>query len=280
MKSHGRKVREYYRGKKVLVTGGSTGIGKALAWAMAEMGAEVALVAHRPDVLRETTEEFTRANLQARAFVCDLADAAQTAELAERVLAEFGVPDLLVNNAGFATYRPFEQQPADEMEAMMAVNLMACLRLTRAFLPSFIARRSGAVVNVASLAGKLALTPNLVYTTAKHGLVAWSECLSYELARFNIGVYVICPGRVVTPFFDHETFRTRARRPETDHTVPLEKVVDGTLEAVARGRFLTYIPKYYALLIWVKNVLPFIFGPFYRRLMLQRIESLYQSHQP
>src|ERR1700704_27585 len=104
MRSQGAAVRGYFHGKKVLVTGGSTGIGKALAWAMAEMGAEVALVAHRPDVLRETTEEFTRANLPARAFVCDLTDAAQTAELAPRVLAEFGVPDLLVNNAGFATY--------------------------------------------------------------------------------------------------------------------------------------------------------------------------------
>lgn len=280
MKSRSRKVQEYYRGKKILVTGGSSGIGKALAWAMAEMGAEVALVAHRPAVLQEATEEFTRANLRARAFVCDLADAAQTAELVPRVLEEFGVPDVLVNNAGFATYRPFEQQPADEMEAMIAVNLMACLRLTRAFLPSFIARRSGAVVNVASVAGKFALTPNLVYTTAKHGLVAWSECLSYELARFNISVHVICPGRVETPFFDHETFRTRARRPETAHTIPMARVVDGTLEAVARGRFLTYIPKSYALLVWAKNVLPFIFEPLYRRLMLQRIESLYQPHQP
>lgn len=280
MKSRSRKVQEYYRGKKVLVTGGSSGIGKALAWAMAELGAEVALVAHRPDLLREATEELSRANLQARAFVCDLADAAQTAELAQRVLAEFGVPDLLVNNAGFATYRPFEQQPVDEMEAIIAVNLMACLRLTRALLPSFIARGSGAVVNVASLAGKLALTPNMVYTTAKHGLVAWSECLSYELARFNIGVHVICPGRVLTPFFDHETFRTRAKRPETEHTIPMETVVEGTLQAVAHGRLLTYIPKSYAPLVWAKNVLPFIAGPIYRRLMLQRIESLYKPHQP
>lgn len=273
-------VRDFFCGKKVLVTGGSTGIGKALARAMAEMGAEVALVAHRSEVLQATVEEFAQAGLRVRSFVCDLADAAQTTALAPQVLEEFGAPDILVNNAGFATYRPFEQQPADEMEALMAVNLLAALRLTRALLPSFIARRSGSIVNMASIAGKLALTPNLVYTTAKHGLVAWSECLSYELARFNIRVSVICPGRVETPFFDHETFRARAARPEAEYTIPLERVVDETLEAIVCGRFLNYVPKTFALLVWAKNALPFIVGPLYRRLIQQRIETLYTPQKP
>lgn len=279
MKARSARVRDYFRGKKVLITGGSSGIGKALAWATAELGAEVALVAQRAEALEVAVAEMARANLPARSFVCDLSDAAQTTALAVRVLEEFGLPDVLVNNAGFATYRPFEQQPAEEMEALIAVNLMAALRLTRALMPSFIARRSGAIVNIASIAGRIALTPNMVYTTAKHGLVAWSECLSYELARFNVRVSVICPGRVVTPFFDHETFRTRAKRPETAHTIPMKTVIDGTLEAIARGRFMTCIPKTFALFVWAKNALPFIVGPLYRRLMLKRIETLYQTPQ-
>ena len=273
-------VRDYFHGKKVLITGGSTGLGKALARAMAELGAEVAVVAHRPQVLQATVEEFAQAGLRVCSFVCDLADAAQTTALAPQVLEEFGAPDILVNNAGFATYRPFEQQPIEEMEALMAVNLLAALRLTRALLPSLVSRRSGAIVNMASVAGKLALTPNMIYTTAKHGLVAWSECLSYELARFNIRVSVICPGRVETPFFDHETFRARASRPETEYTIPLERIVDGTLEAIVRGRLLTYIPKTFAFLVWAKNALPFIVAPLYRRLMLQRVETLYTSQKP
>jgi short-subunit dehydrogenase len=106
-------------------------------------------------------------------------------------------------------------------------------------------------------------------------MVAWSECLSYELARFNIRVCVICPGRVLTKFFDHESFQTRATRSETSYTIPLSRVVEGTLRAVARERFLTYIPNSLGFLAWAKRACPFVVEPLYRRLMLQRIESLY-----
>jgi len=271
-----QRLRKFYTGKKILITGGSSGIGKGLAHALAGM-AEVAIVAHRPEVLAATAEELAREGLRLKSFFCDLSDPEQTAGLAKRVTDEFGVPDILINNAGFATYRPFEQIPPEEIDALMEVNLTACLRLTRAFVPEFIRRRSGSIVNIASIAGRIALTPNIVYGAAKHGMVAWSQCLSYELDRFNIRVSVICPGRVLTSFFDHETFRARAARPEVRYTVPLSRVVQGTLESVARGRFLTYIPRTLGLLVWAKNTMPFIIEPLYRRLMLQRIETLYRG---
>jgi short-subunit dehydrogenase len=273
-----QRIEKYFRGKKILITGGSSGIGKALAHALADM-AGVAIVAHRPEALATTVEEFARDGLCVQPFTCDLSDARQTIALAKRVVEEFGPPDILVNNAGSATYRPFEQMPAAEVDALIEVNLVACLRLTHALLPGFIRRRSGAIVNIASIAGRLALTPNIVYAAAKHGMVAWSECLSYELDRFNIQVTVVCPGRVLTSFFDHETFRTRAARPEVRYTVPLSRVVNGTLESVARGRFLTYIPRTLGLLVWAKNTMPFIVEPLYRRLMLQRIETLYKRSE-
>jgi short-subunit dehydrogenase len=273
-----QRVMQFYEGKKILITGGSSGIGKALAHALAGM-TKVAIVAHKSEALKATVEEFAREGLSVQPFNCDLSDAKQTEALARRVMDEFGLPDILVNNAGFATYRPFEQIPPEEMDALMEVNLMACLRLTRALVPDFIRRRSGTIVNIASIAGRLALTPNIVYAAAKHGMVAWSECLSYELARFHIPVCVICPGRVLTSFFDHETFRARAARPEVRYTVPLSRVVDGTLKSVACGRFLTYIPRTLGLLVWAKNAMPFIIEPLYRRLMLQRIETLYPRAQ-
>jgi len=160
---------------------------------------------------------------------------------------------------------------------LIAVNLLASMRLTRHFLPWFIQRRSGSIVNMASIAGTMAITPNAAYCAAKHALVGWSECLSYELAGFNIHVNVICPGRVLTPFFDHETFRSRKTRRETNYTVPLPRVVDGALKAIHKNRSFKFIPPTIGLISYLKASLPFLFNPAYRVLMHSRINSIYKK---
>lgn len=273
-----RIVDDYFRGKRILITGGSSGIGKGLAHALAPI-AEVGIVAQREDTMRATVDEFAESGWGVHPFLCDLSKPHETVLLAERVLDKWGAPDVIVNNAGFATYTTFEEMKGSEIEALMEVNLTSCMRLAAMLLPPMVRRRSGSVVNIASIAGRLALTPNSVYCTAKHGMVAWSECLNYELARYNIQVSVICPGRVLTSFFDDETFRRRAARPEVRYTIPLAQVVDGTLNAVARGRFLTYVPRSLGMLAWAKQAFPFIVGPLYRRLMLQRIETFYGTSE-
>ncbi len=270
----------YFGGKKVLVTGGSSGIGKALAQALLRLGAEVAIVGHQAELLQRATAELAgdhSARVPPRAYSCDLSKPEETAQLAARVREEFGTPDILINNAGFAVYRTFEQFSPQEVGDLLEVNLGACLRLTHALLPGFIARRSGAVVNVASVAGKLPITPNSVYSAAKHGLVAWSQCLSCEVSRFGVQVNIICPGRVLTPFFDHETFRRRTHRPETEYTVPMATVVNKTLEAIVRDRLITYVPWTFAVAAWALNTFPLILGPLFRHLSRQRIETIYQS---
>ena len=262
---------EFFAGKTVFITGGSSGIGKALAFRLAEKGAQVSIAGRTPDEVKETGREFNRAGLRVLTWPCDLSDETATLRLVNDVLAQTGPPDILINNAGFATYRTFEQLSTDEISSLIAVNLLAPIRLTRGFIPAFIARRSGVIVNVGSIAGQIPLTPNMIYTTAKHGLVAWSQCLRFELECFSIHVNVICPGRVVTPFFDHETFRTRQPPREARHTVRLPQVVDRTLDAVVRNRFMTYIPKSFGLLVWTMNAAPFLVSPFYRHMMRRRL---------
>ena len=217
-----------------------------------------------------------------RGYAADLADVGQTADLAARVLADAGgtSPDIVVNNAGFAVYRPFEESSPGEIEALLSVNLLAAVRLTHALLPDMIRRGAGAVVNVASIAGRLPLTPCGAYTAAKHGLVAWSECLRAEVARFGVQVNVVCPGRVLTPFFDHETFRQRTARPEARLTVPMDQVVAGTLSAVARDCPVAYIPGHLALFAWAKHAFPFLVNPLWDRLLRARIEALYARRVP
>jgi short-subunit dehydrogenase len=262
---------EFFAGKTVFITGGSSGIGKALAFRLVEKGAQVSIVGRTPDAVKETGREFNRAGLHVMTWPCDLSDEMATLRLVNEVLAQTGPPDILINSAGFATYRTFEQLSTDEISSLIAVNLLAPIRLTRGFIPAFIARRSGVIVNVGSIAGQIPLTPNMIYTTAKHGLVAWSQCLRFELECFNIHVNVICPGRVVTPFFDHETFRTRHPPREARHTVRLPQVVDRTLDAVVRNRFMTYIPKSFGLLVWTMNAAPFVVSPLYRHMMRRRL---------
>jgi short-subunit dehydrogenase len=161
----------------------------------------------------------------------------------------------------------------------VSVNLLGAMRCAHAFLPGMIARRSGSIVNIASVAGALVMTPNGVYSASKHGLVAWSEALQHELNRFNIHVLVMCPGRVETPFFNHETFRSRTPRSETRLTVPLEYVSQKIVSALEKRRLLTYIPFYYGFFIWIVNTFPFISKPIYKRLLSQRIEDIYRAKE-
>jgi short-subunit dehydrogenase len=270
-------LQNFYSGKKIAITGGSSGIGKALAHRLLAYGAVVSIIGEKADALQSTLEEFSASGYSAHSFHCDLADGRNIPGLVNGIISEAGVPDILVNNAGFAVYRTFEQSPVEEIDRLIAVNLLASMRLTHYFLPWFIQRRSGSIANMASIAGTMAITPNAAYCAAKHALVSWSECLSYELARFNIHVNVICPGRVLTPFFDHETFRSRKTRRETGYTVPLPRVVDGTLRAIYKNCSFKFIPPTIGLISYLKASFPFFFRPAYRVLMHSRINSIYNQ---
>jgi short-subunit dehydrogenase len=274
MKKSKGSAHKFFSGKRVLITGGSSGIGKALAFKLLEADAEVSIVGKTRNAVESAALEFNRAGFQVVPWACDLADEEATLQLVNDVLAQTGAPDILINNAGFATYRTFEQLPLDEISALIGVNLLAPIRLTRGFIPAFIARRSGIIVNISSIAGRIPLTPNMVYTTAKHGLVAWSQCLRFELECFNIRINIICPGRVVTSFFDHETFRAREEPREARHTIPLPYVVDQTLDAIVRNRFITYIPKSFGLWVWAMNAFPFLMTPVYQRMMRRRLRTI------
>jgi short-subunit dehydrogenase len=140
-----------------------------------------------------------------------------------------------------------------------------------------IQRQQGIIVNVASIAGKLVMTPNGVYSSSKHGLVAWSEALAYELARFNIDVSVICPGRVETAFFDDETFKSRVPRKETQLTTSIEKVTEKIIYAIEKKKLITYVPSYYGFLIWTINTFTYFSKPVYGRLLRSRIEDMYRK---
>ena len=264
-----------FDGLAVLITGGSSGIGKRLALDLARLGARVAIASHDSERLQEAATEVSKVATRSLAIVCDVASDADVERMGRAVLDGFGSLDVLVNNAGYAEYRTFaDTEPAD-VRRLVEVNLIGAMRCIRTFLPPMMARRSGTIVNMASIAGRVPLTPNSVYCASKHGLVALSQALRYELEVFDIRVHVICPGRAETPFFDHETFRTRRPRAETRYTTSVEHISRATLDAMRSGRFMTYVPRTLGIMAWALNAWPWLIRPMFDRVMRARIRSYY-----
>jgi uncharacterized protein len=263
--------------KNIVITGGSSGIGKQLASDLLRQNNKVIIASNDLHKLECARQELSNISPDIDSYYVDVSDLNSVRDFVDKVIFNHGCPDILVNNAGYATYRTFEETPIDEIEHLVSVNLLGAIRCAHFFLPAMLAQGHGSILNIASIAGKMVITPNCTYGASKHGMVGWSEALKYELSRFNINISVICPGRVETAFFDHETFRTRAPRVETQMTIPIEIVSKKIIEAIEKRRFLTYIPSYYGFIVWLINVIPFIIKPIYGKLLSSRIETLYHT---
>ena len=271
---------KFFRGKFFLITGGSSGIGFALASELLARGGRIFIVGLHADGVEAALSKLGGRGSNLDGLACDVGSPDSVERMAAAVLRSHGVPDVVVNGAGFATYRTFEQSDMAEVERLLSVNFGGAIRVTKAFLAGMIQRGGGQIVNLASIAAALKMTPNGVYCAAKHGMLAWSQCLALELKRFGVSVSVVCPGRVETPFFDHETFRMRRQRKETELRVPLAGVVDALIETIVRRRAVRFVPRYFGALAWLAGALPLVQRRL-DRLMLSRIDDLYaQSSAP
>jgi short-subunit dehydrogenase len=264
---------------KVLITGGSSGIGKQLAADYLRRGAHVTIVSNNTAKLQSARSELAAISPSICALACDVTELGEVRRLAEEYLRQFGPPAVLVSNAGFAVYRLFVEMPAEEIQRLLTVNFVGGCLITREFLPAMVAAGHGDVVVMASIAGRLVMTPCGVYSAAKHGLVAWAHTLRLELKQTGVRVHVICPGRVETDFFAHETFVQRDRRAETRFTTTVENVSRATIAAIQKNRFMTCVPSSYGLLVWLANSFPFPVRMLLDRLMEKRVRSLFPARR-
>jgi short-subunit dehydrogenase len=189
-----------FAGKVVLITGASSGIGAAAARLFAKRGAQVALAARNAKLLDELAGEISREGGTALAVPTNVGDAAARSSLVERVVVELGGIDVLVNNAGTNHRGPVEERTPSELSDIVTINLLAPILLTRAVLPHLRRRGGGAIVNVASLAGRVPLPDEATYSATKFGLRAFSFAIADELAGSGIRVSVVSPGPVDTGF--------------------------------------------------------------------------------
>jgi uncharacterized protein len=273
-----RRGRDFrWAGRRVLITGGSSGIGRHLAEELLRRGAHVGIVADDAQKLGLAECALKQVSPEIWSYPCDIAILDDVRAMARAYRERFDAPEVLVNNAGYAVYYTFERMRSEEIHRLFDVNLTGAALVTREFLPDMIRAGGGHIVMMASIAGRIPMTPCSVYSASKHGLVALAELLQVETARFNLRVHVVCPGRVETDFFSHESFKARAHRPETARTIPIESVSRAVMAAVERDRFMTNVPWSYGVLAWFAAALPLVFKPVWHRLMASRVESVYAS---
>lgn len=200
-----------YRGQTALITGASTGIGAEFARELAARGMKLALVARNADAMRSLAGEL-EAKHQAVVHVlaCDLSREAAPGEVAAAVAERGLTVDLLINNAGFMTYGPFETIDPAQEHAEVMVNVAALVGLTHAFLPGMLERRAGGVINVASIAGFQPIPYLAVYAATKAFVISFSVALWEECRDRNVCVLGLCPGTTRTELFDRATARQAA----------------------------------------------------------------------
>jgi NAD(P)-dependent dehydrogenase (short-subunit alcohol dehydrogenase family) len=195
--------------KAVLITGAASGIGRATALEFAREGADPLIVSDiNVKGLEETAARIEEMGRRPVVLPCDVSDYDAVQGMIERALGEAGGIDVLVNVAGTAIISPLEQMTMEEWKHVVGVDLFGSLHTVHCIYPHMLKRESGHIVNIASVAGLLALHPyNAPYYLSKFGTVGFTEALMLEASTHGIGVTCICPGGVKTPIYDDSPFK-------------------------------------------------------------------------
>jgi NADP-dependent 3-hydroxy acid dehydrogenase YdfG len=226
-------------GTVALITGASSGIGEATARALAAQGAKVAVAARRLERLERLAAEIGGDGHTALAIQSDITDQAQAIDAVGRTVDELGRLDILVNNAGQMLLGPIEDAPTEEWDRMIDLNLKGLINTTHAALPHLLsaaqdsARGCADLVNISSVAGRIARAGSGVYNLTKHGVGAFSESFRQEFAERKVRTTIIEPGAVDTELTDH--IRDGVREEVRDRFVDIK-----TLESADIGDAIAY----------------------------------------
>jgi NAD(P)-dependent dehydrogenase (short-subunit alcohol dehydrogenase family) len=187
-------------GRVALVTGASRGIGLEIARRLGRLGARLALCARHPEPLARAVETLRKEGIETAGIPADVSNAGEVAELVRRANEALGEIDVLVNNAGIGRFAPLYEVSEEDWDRVIATNMKGAFLCSKAVAPQMIRRRSGHIINIASLAGKNAFAGGGVYCASKWGLLGMTYCLAEDLRSYGIRTSAICPGTVQTDF--------------------------------------------------------------------------------
>lgn len=257
----------------VLVTGASSGIGRATALAFAAEGAVVACVARRTDRLEETVAACRARAPDALAIAADLGVEGAAERVVAETLSRFGRLDVLVNNAALPLHRSVLRTEPEDVARVLRVNLESPIRATLAALPAMLRQRAGSIVNVSSFVARVVPPRESVYAASKAGLSAFSEGLWHDLAGSGVHVAIVHPGAIDTEMWQQRDDPGGYRGAR----LAAERVADAILDAVARRRFEVTVPRGSPRLVlarWLRLLAPGLLRAGMRRFDPTRPEEI------
>ncbi|NOZ60996.1 MAG: SDR family NAD(P)-dependent oxidoreductase [Calditrichaeota bacterium] len=210
--------------KTILITGASSGIGRELAFQLANRGNRLLLIARREELLKEISGALSSAALPHRYFSCDVADAAAVEKICRKILSDELLPDVLIFNAGVGGLFEIENIDSDRFEQIFRVNLFSVVYFLRHLLSPMLERNSGMIAAVGSLAGSRGMPRSAPYASSKAALGILLESLRIDLWKTKIKVSLISPGFVKTPMTDKNT-----------HPMPFLITVEKAVKIIIRG---------------------------------------------
>jgi len=259
-----------FKNKVVLITGASSGIGKQTAIEFAKLGSSIILVARRKNKLEQVENELKQFNVNTLVCVCDVSKKDQVEELSKIVLQKFDSIDILVNNAGFVIYGSVSDLSINEIESQMETNYFGMIYCVKNFLPLMLKKKSGHIVNVASVGASFSIPGVSSYCATKFAMLGFSEGLKHELYGTGVGLTVVSPIMVRTPLFEHPSF-TNFSKFSTGVSLSSETVAKTIIKASNSSRLEIVVPSVARAAIWFKQTFPFLINPIIGRIFRKQL---------
>jgi 3-oxoacyl-[acyl-carrier protein] reductase len=247
------------RGRKAVITGAASGIGRAIALALAEEGADLFLIDRDADELTAVAQEAANHGGAVIIAICDLSVSAEIAKAVGHVRATWDGVNILANCAGVVCYGPYHLAIEEAWRQTIAVNLLAPMQIAHELLPTLLAAEEAHILNVCSFMGLVPWKKVPVYQASKYGLVGFTLALRSDYHRDNFGVTALCPGFVRTPMLDNvqdpEPHRQAPAPPAFLSTTP-EAVAAVAIAAIRRNRGLVVVTPFARLAWWMTRLCP------------------------